>query len=149
MTGLRRTAVSALAAVSAGALISLGSLAWAQDEIPDLTGSWGGQAIGGALYGELLHDEPTTEPEFKDPSMPWTLTVERQDGRGLIGTWASEDFSELLIGVIRSDNRTVHFVDEDTHFNALILADDQMELCALETGFDSMVASCYIIERSP
>lgn len=130
-----------------GASLLMAPSAFAQDDIPDLTGAWNGHAIGGAHFGELQHDEPTEQPVFKDVSMPWTLTIERQDGRGLIGTWASPQHSELLVGVIRSDNRTVYFVDEDTHFDATIIADGQMELCARETGFDSMVAACFIIER--
>ena len=86
----------------------------AQDGIPNLVGTWKGHAIGGANFGELEHDEPSTEPQFKDRSMPWTLTVAKQDGRGLIGTWSSPKKSERLVGVISADNVTAYFVDEDT-----------------------------------
>lgn len=79
--------------------------------------------------------------------MPWTLTIAKQDGCGLIGTWASPKKSERLTGVISADNETVYFVDEDTHFKGRLQSEDRMELCAQETGGDSMVAACFFIDK--
>jgi hypothetical protein len=134
-------------AASSFMLVCVANSVAAQDGIPNLIGAWKGHALGGAHFGELGHDEPTTEPRFKDLSMPWTLTVAEQVGRGLIGTWSSPKKSERLVGVISADNVTVYFVDEDTYFTGKLESEDRMELCARETGNDSMVAACFIIDK--
>ena len=141
------TRILTLAAVSGVSLFLVVSSGNAQDEIPNLVGAWKGEAIGGAIFGQLLHNQPTAELQFKDRSMPWTLTVSEQDGRGLIGTWSSPKGSERLAGVVSADNVTVYFVDEDTYFTGRLTSDSRMELCALETGGDSMVAACYLIDK--
>jgi hypothetical protein len=118
----------------------------AQDSTPDLTGAWSGHGTG-AVLGQLGHQVPAAEPPFVDQSVIWTLTIEQQAGRGLAGIWNSPNHSERLLGVIRSDNETVHFVDEDTYFNGRVLSANEMEVCLQETGSGSMVATCYILER--
>ena len=141
------TRILAVAAASGISLFLVVSSVNAQDDVPNLVGAWKGEAIGGALFGQLLHDQPTTELQFKDRSMPWTLTISEQDGRGLIGTWSSPNGSERLAGVVSADNVTVYFVDEDTHFTGRLASDSRMELCAQESGGESMVAACYLIDK--
>jgi hypothetical protein len=129
-----------------GALMGHASETAAQDATPDLTGVWSGHGTG-AVFGQLGHHVPAADPPFVDQSVIWTLTIERQAGRGLAGTWKSPNDSERLLGVIRSDNETVHLVDEDTYFNGRVLSDREMEVCLQETGGGSMVATCYVLER--
>ncbi|MBM4270036.1 MAG: hypothetical protein FJ144_26115 [Deltaproteobacteria bacterium] len=136
----------------AGAVLLLAGLAVAtaasaQDAIPQLTGVWSGKGIGGAVSGKLGHQPQTTEPAFKDLTVTWTLTIDKQEGSGLIGSWSSPNKAEKLVGVIRPDNKTVLFVDEDTYFSAILRSENEMETCLQETGGGSMVATCYILKR--
>ena len=123
-----------------------GQTASAADAIPQLTGVWSGQATGGVVFGKLGHQPATTEPVFKDTSVTWTITIDKQEGPGLIGSWASPNKKEQLIGVIRPDNKTVLFVDPDTFFSGMLRSEDEMEACLQENG-ESMVATCYIFKR--
>ena len=133
--------------LSAGVLPVLSAQAPAQGDVPDLTGSWSGKGWG-VVYGNLPHHQkPAPEPRFKQGKMTFTVKITQQQGRALMGTWYSPNFSEKLIGVIRSDNKTVHFVDEDSHFNGFIRSDKEMEVCVQESHDDSMVATCYILQH--
>jgi len=127
--------------------------ALAQDSVVNLIGIWSGQGTGGVVFGKLGHQEAAPEPRFKDRSVTWTLTIDRQDGQGLIGTWKSPNATERLIGVVRADGKTIHLVDEDTYIDAILLSDGEMEVCLREagggrqTGDGSMVATCYVLRR--
>jgi len=138
---------------AAGSILAFSAQALAQDGAPDLIGTWSGQGTGGVVFGTLGHQAPAPEPRFKDRSVTWTLTIERQEGPGLIGTWASPSKTERLIGVVRADNETIHLVDEDTYFDAILRSNAEMEVCHRETGGSresgggSMVATCHILRR--
>lgn len=115
----------------------------AQSSVPDLVGTWSGSGSEGAVFGQLGHQPQTNEPTFSDKTIVWTLTIDQQDGRGLIGSWSSPSFTEPLVGVVRQDNETVHFADNDTIFIGRILSPTSMEVCSMETGASS-VAGCRI-----
>ena len=138
------------AAIVRAALLTTGvavaPAAFAQDAIPDLKGVWSGQATGGVVAGNLSHQEASNEPRFKDTSVTWTITIDKQEGPGLIGTWASPNKTEELIGVIRPDNKTVHFVDPDTFFSGILRSENELETCVQENG-ESRVATCYVFKR--
>lgn len=139
------TSTAALTALLiAGA--SLAPAALAADAIPDLKGVWSGQATGGVVAGKLGHQDASDAPRFKDTSVTWTITIAEQQGPGLIGTWASPNKTEELIGVIRPDNKTVLFVDPDTFFSGMLRSENEMEACLQENG-ESMVATCYVFRR--
>lgn len=134
------------AALCALGLAAGSAPAWSQDGVPDLIGTWSGKATGGVVAGNLGHQEPGNEPRFKDTSVTWTITIDRQEGPGLIGSWASPNRKEELIGVIRPDNKTVLFVDPDTFFSGFLRSENEMEACLQENG-ESMVATCYVFTR--
>lgn len=137
----------AVALLAAGALPFLSAQVPAQDGVPDLIGDWSGTGWG-VVSGNLPHHrKPAPEPRFKEGKMIFTVKITQQQGRGLIGTWNSPNFSERLIGVIRADNKTVHFVDEDSHFSGIIRSDNEIEVCLQESQEDSMVATCYVLQR--
>jgi hypothetical protein len=142
-----KSRVTTAAAFGTTLFLLASAQALAQDSVPNLIGIWSGQGPDGVVLGSLSHREATPEPKFKDPSVKWTLTIERQDGKGLVGTWASPNKTERLIGVIRADRETVNLVDEDTYFDAILRSDSEMEVCLLETGGGSMVATCHILRR--
>jgi hypothetical protein len=58
------------------------------------------------------HVAPTTKPAFV--TLPFTITIEQQEGPGFAGTLASARASDPLIGRIRSDGRRLHMVDVAT-----------------------------------
>ncbi len=142
----RNGTTGTLGAALLAAGIAIAPSAFAQDAIPDLKGVWSGQATGGVVAGNLGHQAASNEPRFKDTSVTWTITIVEQEGPGLIGTWASPSKSEELIGVIRPDNKTVHFVDPDTFFSGWLRSENEMETCLQENG-ESMVATCYVFKR--
>jgi len=134
-----------LAPFSAIVIAVIASVASAQ-EVPNLTGTWSGSIVGGARFGALDHDPDQQEPVFADREKVWTLTVEKQDGSGLIGTWSTATKSEKLVGVIRRDNVSVIFADEDNTFDARMINENEMELCAVEAE-EATIAVCYIMMR--
>jgi opacity protein-like surface antigen len=131
-----------LAAVLAAGI----GVASAADSPPSLVGTWSGKATGGVVGGNLGHQDASNAPRFKDTSVTWTITIDRQEGPGLIGSWASPNKKEELIGVIRPDNVTVLFVDPDTFFSATLRSENEMEACLQENG-ESLVATCYVLMR--
>jgi len=78
------------------------------------------------------------------------LTIEKQEGSGLIGTWSTTTKTEKLAGAIRQDNVTVIFADEDNLFDARRLSENEMELCAQESGAGkggATIAVSYLMKR--
>lgn len=120
--------------------------ATAQPTAPNLTGSWSGSIVGGARFGALNHDPAQKDPVFADRQKVWTLTVDKQDGSGLIGTWSTATKRENLVGAIRQDNVTIVFADEDNLFDGRLLSENEMELCAQEAGA-ATIAVCYVLKR--
>jgi hypothetical protein len=116
-----------LAPFSAIVIAVIASVASAQ-EVPNLTGTWSGSIVGGARFGALDHDPDQQEPVFADREKVWTLTVEK------------------LVGVIRRDNVSVIFADEDNTFDARMINENEIELCAVEAE-EATIAVCYIMMR--
>lgn len=137
--------IATLAPFSALIIAAITSVSSAQ-EVPNLTGTWSGSIVGGARFGALNHDPEQQEPVFADREKVWTLIVEKQDGSGLIGSWSTATKSEKLVGVIRRDNVSVIFADEDNTFDARIINENKIELCAQEAE-EATIAVCYIMLR--
>ncbi len=142
---MSKNSLPAVFMVSVLALAACPAVATAQ-EVPNLVGTWSGMIVGGARFGSLTHDPSHKDPVFADRSKEWLLTVEKQDGSGLIGTWGRETRSEKLVGVIRRDNVTVLFADEDNIFDGRLLSANEMELCGLEAG-EATIAVCFLMKR--
>ncbi len=122
------------------------SAALAQSDAPDLTGKWVAKGAVGAGYGKLGHTDTIPKPKWTSPTATWTLDIQQQNGRGLIGVWGSKKRTENILGVIRRDGETVLFVDEDSYFQGTLLSPDTMELCLQETG-ESLVVACVDLKR--
>jgi hypothetical protein len=73
--------------------------------------------------------------------LPFTLTIDKQDGRRFAGTFSSGRANEIAIGVI-SRNGTIYMVDDDGYVVGTILAPNRMELCYLHLSTNSRIASC-------
>ncbi len=149
-----RTAPSGLALVLVLTLVgAAGAQEPVRDAVPDLKGVWTGTARA-VVYG-AGHHHPGKETD-RDPAriseVPFTYTVEGQDGRLAWGTTRSPSFEEPFAWAISRDNRTVHGADSDGQVAITILAEDRMELCYTQMALGptkSIVATCLDIARKP
>ena len=121
------------------ALLAPATVASAQTDVPDLKGSWSSTA-------EVAeHVDSTAKPSFL--TLPFTITIEQQEGRGFAGSLASARASDPLIGRIRSDGRRLHMVDNDGTLTGELRGPDEMELCRTEVTPQSMNVYCATLTR--
>jgi len=69
------------------ALLAPATVASAQTGVPDLKGSWSGTAEIVHRSEVAEHVDPTAKPSFV--TLPFTITIEQQEGRGFAGGLAS------------------------------------------------------------
>ena len=133
--------------ICAAFALAINSAVAKADEYPNLIGVWTeSSSLGGARFGDGDHDTDEKNPVFISGSITWTLTIEKQDRAGLIGTWSSQNKTEKLVGVIRRDKVTLLFSDEDNQFEASLISENEMELCAHDSD-DYALAACHIMKR--
>lgn len=137
-----------LSAVVAAGLVASAAPSFAED-VPDLTGKWTGAVTGGVRFGggDLAPADET--PTFVHPAgrPEYTLTIEKQEGRGLMGTWGSVDGSETIQGVIRLDNTELLLVDEDSFFHARLLSAAEMEFCNQTLALNERFSFCFLLRK--
>ena len=112
-----------------------------QTAIPDVRGTWKGESELLVLGGGNPHHPAVqaNEPELR--SVPFTLTVDKQDGRRFSGTFSSPRSSEKVIAVI-SRGGTIFLADDEGYTHGTLLAPNRMELCYLHVSSAARVASC-------
>lgn len=131
---MQRFALAALLAALAS------SSAAAQGAPPDLTGTWTGTSESVVLpAGNLHHPGKAKGPRMSE--VPFTMTIEKQDGRRLYGTFSSAKHKETVIAVI-GRNGTIYMVDDDGYSFATLLAPNRLELCYMKQSSAGRVASC-------
>ena len=128
------------------AVLASATVAVAQPDVPDLEGSWTGVADIVLLSEESEHVAPSSEPSF--PSLQFTITIKQQEGRGFAGTLASTRATDPLIGMIRSDGRRLHMVDNDGTLSGELIGPDDMEVCRTEVTPSSMSVYCATFTRN-
>jgi hypothetical protein len=133
----RRACIFSLAAFAALSAIPAAS----QTPVPDLRGTWKGESESLVVGGGNPHHPQAraSEPELR--SVPFTLTVDKQDGRRFSGTFSSSRSSEKVIAVI-SRNGTIFMADDEGYTHGSLLAPNRMELCYLHVSSAARVASC-------
>ena len=104
---------------------SMTGAATAQSAVPDLRGTWKGESETVILGGGNPH-HPAGRPEPRYASVPFTMTIDKQDGRRFSGTFSSARSTETIIGVV-SRSGTIHMVDDDGHNTGTLLAPNRME----------------------
>jgi hypothetical protein len=142
-----RTCASSL--ILAGVLAASSLAAVAQDQpYPDLKGTWVGPGQS-VTQGKTDHwpDMGEAEPAFREGS--WTLVVDRQEGNRFAGSQGLTEGTrrDPVLGVIRADRRTVHVVDDDGTFLAILTGPDAMEMCRTEVTAASMLVGCRQLAR--
>ena len=120
----------------------------AQDA-PDLTGKWTGAFTGGVRFGggDLAPGDETPTFVHAEGRPEYTLTIEKQEGRGLMGNWASVNGSETIQGVVRLDNTELLFVDEDSFFHARLVSATEMEFCNQTLALNERFALCFLLKK--
>ena len=118
----------------------------AQTAIPDLRGTWKGDSESIVFGGGNPHHPkaPPKEPQLR--SVPFTLVVDRQDGRRFSGTFSSARSSEKIVAVI-SRSGTIMMADDDGYTLGTVLAPNRIELCYLHTSAAARIASCTELTR--
>ena len=127
-------------------LVALASTAaGAQTAAPGLVGTWTGIMEGVVAGSRHEHTDPAAAPRFD--AAPFILTVERQEGRRFVGTWASARATDPLIGIARAGGRRLEMVDDDGALTAELHGPDEMEICRNEVGPDSGFVGCGVFTR--
>ena len=118
----------------------------AQTAFPDLRGTWKGDSE--SIITETGNPHHAGEPQGapKLSSVPFTMTIDRQDGRRFSGTFSSPRSTEPVIGVItRAGNLLL--VDTDGYASGTLLGPDRLESCYLQIAAYGRVASCTELTR--
>ncbi len=117
-----------------------------QTAIPDLRGTWKGESESIVLGGGNPHHpaSPSNEPQLR--SVSFTLTIDKQDGRRLSGTFSSPRSSEKVIAVI-SRSGTIFLADDEGYTTGTMLASNRMELCYLHVSAAARIASCLELTK--
>jgi hypothetical protein len=140
--------MSKLSWIVALAPLMAATAAMAETAIPDLRGTWKGESETIILGSGNPHHAatPSTAPRLN--SVPFTLTIDKQDGRRFSGTFSSPRGSEAVIAVI-SRTGTIYMADDDGYTIATMLAPNRMELCYLMQASASRIASCTEVTKQP
>jgi hypothetical protein len=117
-----------------------------QTAIPDLRGTWKGESESIVLGGGNPHHPatPSNEPQLR--SVPFTLTIDKQEGRRFSGTFSSARSSEKVVAVI-SRGGAILLADDEGYTHGTMLAPNRMELCYLHVSSASRIASCLELTK--
>lgn len=120
----------------------------AETAIPDLRGTWKGESESIVMGPGNPHHSaaPAAGPRFN--SVPFTMTIDKQDGRRFSGTFSSPRGNDTIIAVISRTN-TIVLVDDDGYTVGALLAPNRMELCYMRLSPDARVASCTDMTKQP
>jgi len=119
-----------------------------QSAIPDLRGTWKGNSESIVLGAGNPHHaaQPTTESRLN--SVPFTVTIDKEDGRRFSGTFSSPRTNEKIIGVVSRSNSII-VVDDDGYTVGTVLAPNRMEWCYMRQSQADRVASCTELTKQP
>ncbi|HZC54607.1 MAG TPA: hypothetical protein VE396_00985 [Xanthobacteraceae bacterium] len=108
-------------------------------------GTWKGDSETIVLgTGNPHHTETQAEPELR--SVPFTMVIDKQDGRRFSGTFSSPRSSEKILAVFSRDG-TLYMVDDEGYTHGTMLAPDRMELCYMYVSTTSRIASCSEMKK--
>jgi hypothetical protein len=103
----------------------------AQTAFPDLRGTWKGESESIITDSGNPHHSGPPQSEPRLTSVPFTLTIDKQDGRRVSGTFSSPRSSESIIGVITRAG-TLLLVDIDGYASGSLLGPNRLEMCYLQ-----------------
>ena len=123
------------------ALFAFATCVLAQSSVPDLTGTWKGTSESVVLGGGNTHHSKGSDQSAEMRQVPFTLVVDKQDGRRFAGTFSSPRSSEKVVAVI-SRNGAIMMADDDGFTVGSVLAPNRIELCYLRATAGARIASC-------
>ena len=130
-----------LAALAAPAALSAAAAA----DTADMRGTWKGDSQS-IVLGVAPHHPDSKAGEPRLTSVPFTLVIDKQDGRRFSGTFSSTHHSETVVAVV-SRAGTIFMADDDGYSVGTMLAPDRMELCYLHSSSEKRIASCTELTR--
>ena len=131
---MQRLALAAVLAALASAPVA------AQGGFPNLVGTWKGDSESIVLSGGNTH-HPGKSREPRMSNVPFTLVIDKQDGRRFSGTFSSARHKETVIAVI-ARNGAIYLVDDDGYSFGTLLSPNRLELCYMKREPSGRVASC-------
>jgi hypothetical protein len=137
------------AAAAMAAMTLLADAASAQD-IPDLKGTWTGDApviVAGASRHLPAGSDAKTANNYRLANQAMTYTIEGQDGRRFWGTLSSPKATERLIGSFSVDGKNVYMVDDDGYIDGVVVSANRIDVCYREAYTDRGVVACESIQR--
>jgi hypothetical protein len=140
--------ICTLVLVGAVTLAAAGSGAIAQQSYPDLKGKWIGPGQSVTLgKTDQWPNTDESDPVFREGS--WTVIIDRQEGNRFIGSQGMTEGNrrDRLLGVIRSDQKSILMIDDDGTFLATLTGQDTMEMCRTEITFNSHLVGCRQLAR--
>jgi hypothetical protein len=126
-------------------LIALSTPVAAQT-VPDMRGTWKGESQSIVLGGAPHHPATSQAAEPRLHSVPFTMVIDKQDGRRFSGTFSSPNHSEKIVAVI-SHNGTILLADDDGYTIGTMLAANRLELCYMHSSQATRVASCAEVTK--
>jgi hypothetical protein len=129
--------------------LTVANSATAQTAVSDMRGMWKGESETIILgTGNPHHAAATAGAEPRLNSVPFTLTVDKQDGRRFSGTFSSTRGNDKVIAVI-SHAGPIYLVDDDGYSIGTMLAPNRLELCYMLQSPVTRVASCTELTKQP
>jgi hypothetical protein len=104
--------MSKLAGIVVLATFSTTPAAAEQSAIPDLRGTWKGNSESIVVGAGNPHHAAQSATEPRLSSVPFTVTIDKQDGRRFSGTFSSPRANEKIVGVVSRSNSII-VVDDD------------------------------------
>jgi|HubBroStandDraft_6_1064221.scaffolds.fasta_scaffold33509_2 hypothetical protein len=138
---------SALVAVAGMALAAGGASA---QEIPELKGTWTGDApviVAGASRHQPAGSDARAAGNYRLANQTMTYAIEGQDGRRFWGTLSSPKATERLIGSLAIDGKHVYMVDDDGYIDGIVVDANRIDVCYREAYPDRAVVACESIVR--
>jgi hypothetical protein len=140
--------MSRLAWIVTLAALTAATSAVADATIPDLRGTWKGESETIILGSGNSHHDAGSPAEPRLNSVAFTMTIDKQDGRRISGTFSSPRASEKVIAVI-SRTGAIYMADDDGYNIGAMLAPNRMELCYLKQSPASRISSCTELTKQP
>ena len=135
--------IATLAALAAP--VALSAAAASDTTIGEMRGTWKGDSQSIVLgVGPHHPDSKAGEPRLT--SVPFTLVIDKQDGRRFSGTFSSTHHSETVIAIV-SRGGMIFMADDDGYNAGTMLAADRMEICYLHSSGAKRIASCTELAR--
>ena len=138
-----------LAGAVAGACCLLAMPAAAQDDAPNLVGTWKGgtQAVHIGPNPYRLPDG--NNPTFGDTVIEFTYVIDKQEGTRFSGHTEGK-FVETIIGALQPpDFRSGVFLDDDGTYQFTLRDENTIDLCYSHLYPTSKVVACWTLTRQP